>query len=409
VLHVLSQRPLLTGSGVTLDALVRRAATAGWTQAVVFAQPVGEPVASVGGLGGESLQPLLFGEGALPYAIPGMSDVMPYPSRRFSEMSDAEIEEYEAAWVRHLEGVAATFRPDVVHAHHMWLVGGRLRDVMPATPIVTHCHGTGLRQMSLCPHLAERVRRGCARNDRFAVLHAENGAALARALGVERERIRAVGAGFREDVFHARGREESVGPRVVYAGKLSRAKGLPWLLDAVDRLLARREVTLHVAGSGAGQEAEALRARMRAMAPAVEVHGQLGQEELAELMRRAGVFVLPSMYEGLPLVLIEAAACGCRLVCTDLPGARAELFPALHSVLEVVAMPRLVGADQPVDADLPRLVADLDAAIDRGLDADAVDVRSMNETLAPFTWDAVFERVQRLWRELLDEHQPGAG
>ena len=33
VLHVLSQRPLLTGSGITLDALVRLAAAAGWEQA----------------------------------------------------------------------------------------------------------------------------------------------------------------------------------------------------------------------------------------------------------------------------------------------------------------------------------------------------------------------------------------
>ena len=39
VLHILAQRPSLTGSGVTLDALVRRAHVAGWEQDVVVGVP----------------------------------------------------------------------------------------------------------------------------------------------------------------------------------------------------------------------------------------------------------------------------------------------------------------------------------------------------------------------------------
>ena len=56
---------------------------------------------------------------------------------------------------------------------------------------------------------------------------------------------------------------------------------------------------------------------MLSMAPAVTLHGQLNQPQLAVLMRRCGVCVLPSFYEGLPLVLIEAAACGCRIVAAE--------------------------------------------------------------------------------------------
>jgi hypothetical protein len=41
VRHLLSQRPLLTGSGVTLDAIARRAAAAGHEQAAVICAPIG--------------------------------------------------------------------------------------------------------------------------------------------------------------------------------------------------------------------------------------------------------------------------------------------------------------------------------------------------------------------------------
>ena len=120
---------------------------------------------------------------------------------------------------------------------------------------------------------------------------------------------------------------------------------------------------LHIAGSGAGPEAEALRQRMRALAPAVVLHGQLDQPQLADLMRRCGVCVLPSFYEGVPLVLVEAAACGCRLVSTALPGVVERIAPHLADRLTLVPLPRLKGSDQPVAADLPRFVADLEAAL----------------------------------------------
>jgi len=414
VLHVLSQRPFLTGSGVTLDALVRRAALAGWEQCVVAALPAGEEVPAVGGLDPSRVRPVRFGEGEVLDAIPGMSDVMPYPTRRYSAMDAGEIARYEATWVRHLAEVRDELGPEIVHAHHLWLVAARLRELFPDVPIVGHCHGTGLRQMQLCPHLAARVAAGCAEHDRFAVLHPEQGRQVAETLAVAPSRIAVVGAGYREEIFHSRGREtptgepsersasSAAGRDVVYAGKLSRAKGLPWLLDAVERLAGEREIRLHVAGGGAGEEADALRARIRAMAPVAKLHGQLGQEALAKLMRSSAVFALPSMYEGLPLVLIEAAACGCRLVCTDLPGARAQLFPALRPVLDVVAMPRLVGVDEPMEADLPRFVEELARALAAGLDASPPEPRSLRDGLAAFTWDAVFGRVEMLWQQLLD-------
>ena len=401
VLHILTQRPGKTGSGVTLEAIVARAAAAGWHQAAIFAEPAGAAEVTIAGLDPTRAHPLYFESGELDFTIPGMSDVMPYPSRRYSSLTAAELDRYQRAFAAHIAAVAADFAPDLVHVHHLWLVSSSLRELFPTTPLVVHCHGTGLRQLALCPDLAARVRAGALRNDRFLVLHDQQRRQLCAELAIDSDRVVIVGAGYNEDIFHPSDVAARQADKVVYAGKLSRAKGLPWLLDAVERVATVRPITLYVAGGGDGEEADALRARMDAMSMVVAL-GAISQYRLAAELGDAALFVLPSMFEGLPLVLIEAAACGCRLVSTDLPGV-AELAAGLEGILDRVEMPGLSGPDEPVVDDLPTFVAQLGAAIDAALGAEPRAGADLAGRLAAYTWDAVFARIEAVWRELVGQ------
>ena len=402
ILHALSQRPSLTGSGITLDALVRYGHEAGHDQRVVVGVPAHEATPAVGELSGDHIKPLEFGHPPLDFAVPGMSDVMPYTSSRFSGLSEDQLALYEQAWTGHLTKTVDSFKPDVIHSHHVWLMSAMLKDVAPNVPVVTHCHATGLRQMQLCPHLADRVVQGCSRNEAFAVLHRGHDESLGRCLGIGDDRIHRVGAGYRDDLFSAPGSPAE--PALLYVGKYSAAKGVPWLLDAFDRLAARRPgLSLHVAGGGSGEEADAIRQRMDAMAPSIVQHGQVGQPELAEIARSSTVCVLPSFFEGLPLVLVEALACGCRLVSTSTSGVVEELAPRLGGALELVDLPRLTALDRPDPADLPAFVDRLELAIERALDAPPIgDPReTMPRALAHFSWSAVYSRVEAVWKSLI--------
>ncbi len=397
ILHLISQRPGRTGSGVILDSMVRCAGRARWTQAVALGTPAEDLLPEVGGLATESIHPLIFENGDLDFPVPGMSDVMPYPSTQFSLMNSDLLDRYRLAWREHLTTVIKSFQPDLIHSHHLWILSSMVKDLAPGIPQVIQCHATGFRQMELCPHLAEEVKTGCARADHFQVLSEEHARRLADELGGNPDRIDVLPSGYREDLFHRRGRSGDNSNRILYVGKLSHAKGLPWLLDAFDRLrVDHPAIELHVAGSGAGPETDNLERRLRGMRGAV-YHGMVDQSALGALMRKAEICVLPSFYEGVPMVLIEALACGCKLISTDLPGVRDRIAPVAASALISVKLPRLLGIDEPLGEDLPQFVEDLARAISRALDAPTPEPVDLSE----FDGKTAFRKTEAIWRKLL--------
>lgn len=405
VLFLLSQRPELTGSGITLDALVREARAADHEPWVLCGVPAGQPIPPVGGLPADRVRAVTFGAGGdLPFAVPGMSDVMPYKSSVWSTLTGAQLEQYRAVWRERVLATVADCRPHLVHSNHLWELSALVPDALAAAggiASVAHCHATGLRQMQLCPHLRDRVVAGLRRHDRFLTLHADLVRQVAAALDVPTERVVETGAGYRDDVFHERGAAPPTERRghLLFVGKYAAAKGLPWLLDACEALWASgQNFTLHVVGDGAGDEADTLRARMQTL-PGIVLHGRLDQVALGGLMRRIAVLVLPSLYEGLPLVLAEARACGCRLVSTALPGVVERLGPVLGTDLVLVDPPRLVGPDTPVAADLPAFTARLVDGLRPALAAEPVSAAV--DCLEQLTWRAVFARVDAVWRELV--------
>ena len=398
VLHILAQKAGQTGSGVTLDALVLYADRAGWDQWVVAATAKDEAIPKIGPLPARRFHPMIFERQDLDFAVPGMSDVMPYKSTCFSSMSDAQIGVYKDSWKRHIIRVVNDANPDLIQSHHIWMLGSLLKDIAADIPVVTYCHGTGLRQMELCPHLAEEVAKGCARHDAFLTLHGDHAQRLQDRLGVSPDKVHIVGAGYRPEIFYMDDDVHRDKKSLLYIGKYSAAKGLPQLLDAVEKVRDKTpELTLHVAGSGAGSQAENLRSRMEEMAPGVVMHGQLAQKDLADLARRCAVCVLPSFYEGLPLVLVEAAACGCRLVATALPGIVEGFAPYLGDNLCLVPLPRLIGPDTPAAEDVPVFVDALAHAIQDSLNNPA----ESKPDLSHFTLESLFTRVERVWESVL--------
>jgi glycosyltransferase involved in cell wall biosynthesis len=420
ILHILSQRAGRSGSGIFLRAMVAEAARRGYAQHVVVAGPPGTSAAELPPLRDADVSPILFPSDDAPFPLPGNSDVMPYPTTVFSRMTETQIEQYLRASRRVMERARDAFRPDLVHAHHLWLMTSLARDVFADIPLVVTSHNAELRQMVKAPHLVPRVLAGVRRADKVCVLTPQSVVDTIEHFGIAPERIAITGAGFDDELFRPRSRpraavlaelRERFGltlpadeKLITFVGRTSIPKGIPFLLDAAsqfrNRIAPFRLVLLGATGSG--DQGRAMDELVAAAGPLVIHTGAQPPEAVALLLQVSDVFVLPSLFEGLPLTMLEALATGCPAVVSALPTIASWVPQEWRDRGFVELVPKLetTNADEPVASDVQRFVNDLAAAIERRLAAPLDDDarRTLASHLAPHSWPHVFDRYEKIYR-----------
>ncbi len=103
--------------------------------------------------------------------------------------------------------------------------------------------------------------------------------------------------------------------------RLHRQKGVAYLIEAAGRILERYpRARFLVAGGGPLEASLGKLVREKELGRAVRLLGE--RSDARELLALFDVFVLPSLWEGLPLVLIEAAGQAKPMVVTDIDGVR---------------------------------------------------------------------------------------
>jgi glycosyltransferase involved in cell wall biosynthesis len=234
-------------------------------------------------------------------------------------------------------------------------------------------------------------------NATVLVQNPDDQAALA-AFGITPTKIaRIPGSGV--DVDRLKPLSEAGGPITVgYVGRLLEDKGLAALMQAHALLAARGQpARLLLAG-------EPDRANPASVSPAVlaEWRTRAGVEflghvaDIRTVWAQAQIAVLPSRREGLPLSLLEAAACGRPLVATDVPGCREIARPGINAILVPVDDAAALADAIAQLADDPDLRARYGAASRRLVEAE-------------FSAADVGRHIVALYRQMLEQrqHMPG--
>ena len=151
------------------------------------------------------------------------------------------------------------------------------------------------------------------------------------------------------------------GPHVVGVGRLAHVKGYDRLIEAF-ALLVGGGIFADLWLVGDGPDRAALEARVAELGVTERVHFAGFQSEPYAWMRFASVFAQSSRREGLPVAVLEAAACGARLVAFDCPGGTREIVSAIPGAQLVVdgdvrgfarGLARALGPEPPPRARLP--------------------------------------------------------
>ncbi len=140
-------------------------------------------------------------------------------------------------------------------------------------------------------------------------------------MGLPAEKIHRIPYGVRLERFHRVGEPDAELFEVLFAGSVGLRKGVPYLLEAFERL-SHPKKRLRIAGAIQPDIRDVL---ARLPQKNVEFLGTVSQERMVELMSTSHVMVLPSIEEGLALVQGQALACGCPVIATTNTGA-ADLF-----------------------------------------------------------------------------------
>lgn len=379
ILRVLCQRPYFTGSGINFVNLIRKTKKEGPDQFVIFGRPAGIENKLKDILNPEDTNPVIFKntqypelESDISFPVAGMSDKMPYKSTIFSSFDSKMLEEYLVAFARKIENAVQFFKPNILHTHHLWLITALSRVLNPRLPLIATCHNTALRQMKLSSHLKPFVIKPIQNVDYIAVNNEDQMRRVRKIYyfnqnGGKSNKFFFIGQGIESETFFPKKKviknKRSRTIKLIYTGKLAFSKGVLQLIEAFKQISQEidEKIELYIVGSGIGTEKEIIMDSAKEFSEKIHFLGQLNQAELAEKFRESDLFILPSFYDGFPKVMLEALACGCKVIISDLPGVEENIkkIDGYSGNIYFIPLPRMKTIDQPIEEDLPKFIRNL--------------------------------------------------
>lgn len=397
ILHVLAQLPIKTGSGVYFTNVIDGLKRFNVEQAAIYATTPEYNFNFVD----EKFEVEFQGKD-ISFPIVGMSDIMPYDNTLYKNMTDEMIESWQKAFREKLIQARETFKPDVVITHHLWILSSMVCDVFENEKVLGVCHNTDIRQAEKNPAMKDKHVKSLGKLDKILAL--SNGVIdeIANIYNYPVEKIVNIGAGYNEKIFYpAEKYEKHDNVKILYAGKFDESKGFYELINAF-RLLEKKDTKVELELIGNLKDED--RPRVESLvgdSKRIRIYNAVDQVHLGEIMRYKDIFVLPSYFEGLGLIAVEALGSGLRVVATEIEGLIEFLGEKINNseIIEYVKMPTIYDTDKAVEEEKPafveRLVETLEVMIERTRKERAIPAYLLEE-IERYSWKKKIETIYKL-------------
>ncbi len=315
---------------------------------------------------------------------------------------------------------------DIVHCHTWYAhFGGILAKLMYGTPLAITVHSLE----PLRPWKREQIGRGYELSswvektalemaDAVIAVSKSTSEDIARLFDIQPGRMHIIPNGIDTEEYLQVNRPEVLtrfgidygGPYVLFVGRMTRQKGLLYLLKAIDQI----DPTVQVVLCAGESDTPALQAELEAMVDEIR-HRRPGVIWIPEMVKRttaialyshASVFCCPSIYEPFGIINLEAMACGTPVVGSAVGGIPEVVVDGETGFLVDPGL----SPEPPHDpADPQRFVTGLAEAINR-LALNPALSRSMGEAgrrrvVEQFSWESIAKQTLALYKTLVD--QPG--
>ena len=397
ILHVLAQLPIKTGSGVYFTNVIDGLKDFKVEQAAIYATTPEYNFNFVD----EKFEVEFQGKD-ISFPIVGMSDIMPYDNTLYKNMTDEMIESWQKAFREKLIQARETFKPDVVITHHLWILSSMVCDIFENVKVLGVCHNTDIRQAEKNPEMKDKYVKSLGKLDKILALSSGVIDGIANIYNYPVEKIVNIGAGYNEKIFYpAEKHEKHDNVKILYAGKFDESKGFYELIKAF-RLLEKKDAKVELELIGNLKDED--RPRVESLvgdSKRIRIYNAVDQVHLGEIMRHKDIFILPSYFEGLGLIAVEALGSGLRVVATEIEGLIEFLGEKINNseIIEYVKMPTIYDTDKAVEEEKPafieRLVETLEVMIERTRKEREIPAYLLEE-IEQHSWKKKIETIYKL-------------
>ena len=397
ILHVLAQLPIKTGSGVYFTNVIDGLKEFNVEQAAIYATTPEYNFSFVD----EKFEVEFQGED-ISFPIVGMSDIMPYENTLYKNMTDEMMASWQKAFRKKLIQARETFKPDVVITHHLWILSSMVCDVFENVKVLGVCHNTDIRQAEKNPTMKDKYVKNLGKLDKILALSSGVIDEIANIYSYPVEKIVNIGAGYNDKIFYPVDKyEKHDDVKILYAGKFDESKGFYELIKAF-RLLEKKDTKVELELIGNLKEED--RPRVESLvgdSNRIKIYNAVDQVHLGEIMRHKDIFILPSYFEGLGLIAVEALGSGLRVVATEIEGLIEFLGEKINNseIIEYVKMPTIYDTDKAVEEEKPafveRLVETLEVMIERTREEREIPAYLLEE-IERHSWKKKIETIYKL-------------
>ncbi len=192
-------------------------------------------------------------------------------------------------------------------------------------PVIVTVQGSDIYETQRISWLRSVTRVVLSRADQIIAL-SQSLAQLTESLGVPGEKIRVMPNGVNIDTFKLAGTKKE--PVILFVGSIIRRKGVHHLIEAAPRILqSLPEYELVIIGDGPLDKELQVRVDALGLNDRIRFLGVRSPTDVLLWMQKAKLFVMPSLEEGLGVVLLEALACGTPCVGSQVGGIPDVIHP----------------------------------------------------------------------------------